>query len=115
MNFSWEHVAHTTFLKNEYCFAFRRITRKNVKGKFFWSSCFHFIFFSYDGDIFHNQADSKIGHYAIALANIDEAPLAVGGANSWSSTGGADTNKAEILDIESNTWTEAADYPYHNL
>ena len=74
-----------------------------------------FMFFSYDGDIFHNQAASKNGHYAITLAMIDEAPLAVGGANSWSSTGEPDTNKAEILDILSNTWTEVADYPYHNL
>ena len=41
------------------------------------------------------------------MAEIDEAPLAVGGANS-------NTNKAEILDISSNTWTEIAEYPYHN-
>ena len=63
--------------------------------------------FSYDGVIFHNQADAKNGHYATALAKIDEAPLAVGGES-------LNTNKAEILDISSNTWTEIARYPYHD-
>ena len=69
----------------------------------------HFIIlFSYDGIIFHNQADSKNGHYQTTLANIDDAPLAVGGY-------GPNIKKAEILDISSNTWTEVADYPYHEL
>ena len=63
--------------------------------------------FSYDGDIFHNQADAKNGHADTTLANIDGAPLAVGGYSS-------NTNKAEILDISSNTWTEIAEYPYHD-
>ena len=63
-------------------------------------------FFSYDGYIFHNQADSKNGHYATTLARIDEAPLAVGGTDPT-------TNKAETFDISSNTWTEIAAYPYH--
>ena len=64
------------------------------------------ILFSYDGIIFHNQADSKNGHYQTTLANTDDAPLAVGG---YSPT----TKKAEILDISSNNRTEIADYPYH--
>ena len=38
---------------------------------------------------------------------IDESPLAVGGTN-------PQINKAEIFDISSNTWTEVADYPYHD-
>ena len=63
--------------------------------------------FSYDGIIFHNQADSKNGHYWTTLANIDDTPLAVGGASPT-------TKKAEILDISSNTWTEIAEYPYHD-
>ena len=63
--------------------------------------------FSYDGFLFHNQENSKTGHYFTTLAKIDEAPLAVGGENS-------NTNKAEILDIASNTWTEIAEYPYHD-
>ena len=37
--------------------------------------------FSYDGDIFHNQADAKNGYYQSTLAKIDEAPLAVGGTS----------------------------------
>ena len=64
--------------------------------------------FSYDGVVFHNQADAKNGHYSTTLAKIDEAPLAVGGYD------GSYTNKAEILDIASNTWTEIAEYPYHD-
>ena len=67
---------------------------------------FFLIFrFSYDGYVFHNQADSKNEHMEISLAKIDGAPLAVGGAN---------IKKAEILDISSNKWTEVADYPYHD-
>ena len=62
--------------------------------------------FSYDGVVFHNQADAKNGHYLTTLTKINEAPLAVGGYSS-------NTNKAEILDIASNTWTEIAEYPYH--
>ena len=62
---------------------------------------------SYDGDFFHNQADSKNRHYSTTLANIDSAPLAVGGFES-------NSKKAEILDLSSNTWTEVADYPYHD-
>ena len=62
--------------------------------------------FSYDGFIFHNQADAKNGHAYTTLAKIDGVPLAVGGQSST-------TNKAEILDITSNTWTEIAEYPYH--
>ena len=61
---------------------------------------------SYDGDVFHNSADSKNGHHWTTLATIDGAPLAVGGTDS-------NTNKAETLDLATNTWTEVADYPYH--
>ena len=63
--------------------------------------------FSYDGFLFHNQANAKNGHYKTSLAKIDEAPLAVGGESS-------NTNKAEILDISSNTWTEITEYPYRD-
>ena len=66
-------------------------------------SDFYLTLFSYDGAVFHNQADSKNGHHPTTLANIDGAPLAVGGSN----------KKAEILDISRNSWTEVADYPYH--
>ena len=62
---------------------------------------------SYDGNVFHNQANSKNGHYYSTLANVDDAPLAVGGYNPL-------IKKAEIFDISSNTWTEVADYPYHD-
>ena len=62
---------------------------------------------SYDGFLFHNQESSKTGHYFTTLAKIGEAPLAVGGSSPV-------TNKAEILDIFSDTWTEIAEYPYHD-
>ena len=68
---------------------------------------FYLTVFSYDGSVFHNQADSKNGHYVTSLAKIDEAPLAVGGNS-------PNTNKAEILDISSNVWTEVAEYPNHD-
>ena len=70
------------------------------------------MFISYDGEIFHNQADSKNSHYATTLTNIDKTPWTVGGAKN---AGGIDTNKAEIFDISSNTWTEIAVYSYHDL
>ena len=57
--------------------------------------------------MFHNEADSKNGHYYTSLAKIGEAPLAVGGFGSY-------TNKAETLDLSTNTWTEVSDYPYHD-
>ena len=99
-------VVHTTIPKNESCFAFQLIIRASVKGEFLNQSWFLESLFSYDGINFHNHADSKNGHYFTTLANIDDAPLAVGGASS-------NIKKAEILDISSNTWTEVADYPYH--
>ena len=67
---------------------------------------FHLTLLSYDGSVFHNQADSKHGHYSTTLAKIDGAPLAVGG-------NGPNIKKAETLDISSNVWTEVAEYPYH--
>ena len=60
---------------------------------------------SYDGDFFHNQADSKNSHRRTSLAKIGGAPFAVGGYS-------LDTNKAEIFDISTNTWSEVAAYPY---
>ena len=71
------------------------------------SNDLHMTRFSYDGFLFHNQANSKTGHYFTTLAKIDEVPLAVGGSSPV-------TNKAEILDISSDTWTEIAEYPYHD-
>ena len=63
--------------------------------------------FSYDGAVYHNHADSKNDHYLTTLAKIDACPLAVGGYSS-------NTNKAETYDFSTNTWTEVADYPYHD-
>ena len=68
---------------------------------------FHLTLISYDGSVFHNQADSNNNHYMTTLATINEAPLAVGGYS-------PNTNKTEILDISSNVWTEIAEYPYHD-
>ena len=103
-----ERVAHTSISRNESYFASQVAPLNNVKGEYL-GSCktgFYLILFSYDGLIFHSQADSKNGHYYSTLAIIDGAPLAVGGSSP--------TKKAEILDISSNTWTEVADYPYHD-
>ena len=62
---------------------------------------------SYDGSIFHTHPDSKTGHYATTLANVEGSPLAVGGSD-------PETNKAETYDISTNTWTQIADYSYHS-
>ena len=70
-------------------------------------SDFYLTMFSYDGSVFHNQADSNYEHHYTTLAKINEAPLAVGG-------GVPDIKKAETLDITSNVWSEVADYPYHD-
>ena len=109
MNLKMERAAHTSFPRNESYFASHLAPMNNVKGEYL-GSCktgFYLILFSYDGLIFHSQADSKNGHFYSTLAIIDGAPLAVG-ENS------PNTKKAEILDISSNTWTEVADYPYHD-
>ena len=66
-----------------------------------------YLIFSYDGDVYHNHADSKNGHHYTSLANTEGSPLAVGGYD-------PNTNKAETYDIATNTWTEVADYPYHS-
>ena len=68
---------------------------------------FSFYISSYDGDVFHNQANSKNGHYFTTLSKIDDVPLAVGGQSS-------NTNKAETLDVSTNSWTDVSDYPYHD-
>ena len=103
-------MVHIVFHKNESCFAFPKLTKLNVKGEYL-KYCilveYYFYFASYDGAVFHNNADSKNGHYFTTLAKIDEAPLAVGGYSS-------NTKKAEILDVSTNTWTVVADYPYHD-
>ena len=102
-----ERVAHTSFPRSESCFVFQIVSLVNVKGDYLGKPGFYLILFSYDGLIFHSQADSKTKHYYTTLAIIDGAPLAVGGFSTY-------TNKSEILDISSNTWTEVADYPYHD-
>lgn len=63
--------------------------------------------FSYDGTAFRNHADAKNGHYITTLANHDGSPLAVGGHD-------PNIKKVEIYDISANTWSEVADYPYHD-
>ena len=76
------------------------------KVSIFWAHIFTKLL-SYDGNFFRNLPDTKHGHYSTTLARIDETPLAVGGM-------GPNTNKAEVFDILSDTWTEVADYRYHD-
>ena len=64
-------------------------------------------YYSYDGLIFHQHADSIHGHSHIPLANVNGSPLAVGGYH-----GNGYNRKAETFDITTNAWTEVADYPY---
>ena len=103
-----ERVGLTTSPSNESYFVSREQGALAVKGLLVsLRNDFHITRFSYDGFVFHNQANPKNGHGKTTLATIDEAPLAVGGES-------PNTNKAEILDISSNTWTEIAEYPYHS-
>ena len=108
MNFTWELVALTTSLINEFYFVFRKQRRLAVKGLFILMNYFDISQFSFDGSIFYNQASSNYGHHRSSLAKTsDGAPLIVGAERPLS-------NKAEIMDIASNTWTEIAEYPYHD-
>ena len=66
-------------------------------------------YFSYDGLYFRSQADAEHEHPYTSLANTDGSPLIVGGAN-----GEHGTNKVEMYEYSTNTWTELAHYPYHN-
>ena len=68
---------------------------------------FQIIFSSYDALAFRYHADSSYGHYLTSLANHEGSPLVVGGYT-------PSTNKVEIYNISSNTWTAAEDYPYHD-
>lgn len=63
--------------------------------------------FSYDGNNFFNHTNSIFGHRKTSLANYNGSPMAVGGYSK--------SNKTEIYDISTDTWTEAAEYPYHDL
>ena len=108
-----EPVEHSCFPKKELCFALVHRTKRVVKGNFLFGVCYleqkFCIIFSYDGYAFRNHADSQNGHYYTTLANIEGHPLAVGGY-----TGSAYIKKAETYNISTNTWTETADYPYHD-
>ena len=69
---------------------------------------FKLYLFSYDALAFRNHADSNYDHYLSSLANHNGSPLVVGASS-------PSTNKVEIYNIPTNTWTEAEDYPYHDL
>ena len=69
---------------------------------------FKLYFFSYDALAFRNHADSSYDHYLTSLANHDGSPLVVRASS-------PSTNKVEIYNIPTNTWTEAEAYPYHDL
>ena len=68
-------------------------------------------FFSYDGAIFRKHGNSKNLHWQIALAKINESPLAVG---HYDSDDLHTSSKAEIFNIATNTWTDVDEYPYHS-
>ena len=57
---------------------------------------------------FHQHADSKTEHAATTLASYGGSPLAVGGSE-------PDSNKVEVYDISTDVWSDASEYPYHDL
>ena len=64
--------------------------------------------FSYDGQNFHQHGNSSIEHYGTSLANINGAPLVVGGSSPR-------TNKAEQFDISKDTWVRVDAYFFSDL
>ena len=108
INLIWELVVPTISLIHVSCFVLRMERVLAVKGLFILMNYFDISQFSFDGSIFYNQASSNYGHHRSSLAKTsDGAPLIVGAERPLS-------NKAEIMDIASNTWTEIAEYPYHD-
>ena len=69
------------------------------------------LLFSYDGIVFQDHAHSNYGHHYTSLANTEGIPLTTGGYSNYTSSDY--TNKAETYDYSTNTWTEVAEYPYH--
>ena len=62
--------------------------------------------FSYNGETSTNLPDSKHWHQRTTLGNIENNVLAVG------SGGPEKNNQVEVLDIQANTWTTRARYPF---
>jgi len=63
---------------------------------------------SYDGQNFHQHGNSSTEHYGTSLANINGAPLVVGGSSPR-------TNKAEQFDISTDTWVRVDAYFFSDL
>ena len=61
---------------------------------------------SYDGDVYHNHADSNNKHDQTYLGNFLGSPMAVGSRTDRS-------NKAEIYNITINEWADVTAYPYY--
>ena len=110
LNYSFDFGACGTFLFPEerimFCFGGTHKSKCDWYGRHVLGTLNNF-FPSYDGYAFRSQADSKYGHYRTSLANFKDSPLAVGGYS-------PNTNKAEIYDISTNSWTEVANYPYYD-
>ena len=107
MTSNMERVQHSDSPKSELCSASEIVFPIDARGQhLFFTFLLILSFYSYDGAVFHNHPDSKNGHYSTTLANSNGSPLAVGDYN-------YEHSKAEIFNIETNTWTDIDDYPYH--
>ena len=62
---------------------------------------------SYDGQNMIDLGSSINEHFHTSLATVDGSPFAVGGEFNHS-------NQAEIYNIQSGSWREVANYPFHD-
>ena len=70
-----------------------------------------FIFYSFDGVVVQNHANSTYGHLATSLGNYKEAPFALGG---YTEKTGDWIPHGEIYNYATNTWNAIADYPFQS-
>ena len=97
--------------KKELCFASQRTKGRNVSGNLSSINTLkskflgHNGILSFNGNDYTNHRDTVNDHNWTSLGNINNKVLAVGGSNT-------DNKKVEMFDINSNTWTTKASFPY---
>jgi len=100
-------VGHLNFLRNASFSVLLMDQNKNASGKIDYKLYpSNFLILSYNGETSTNLPDSNYWHQRTSLANIENKVLAVG------SSGPENNNRAEVLDIQANIWTNRARYPF---
>ena len=100
-----------SMVTNVLCSAFLKVIRTSASGNnyIFLILAYHsfntYDCFSYNGEKYTYHRDSVNDHYDSKLGDIGNKVLAVG---SYSPS----DNKVELFDIDSNTWTSKASFPF---